>query len=129
MAQTGSLIVRVTTSRANLPVSGASAVVTTLGPDGRHILVSLTETNESGLTGPIKLPAQTNESNGTSPGGPAPYTFYSLWVEHPGYLIAHVEDVQVFPGIVSVQDISLVPLAGSTVPGGETTGGAQPQTL
>lgn len=129
MDLTGSLIIRVTTSRANLPVSGASAAITTLGPDGKHILVALTETNESGLAGPIRLPAPSTESSGTSPGGPAPYTFYSLWVEHPGYQIAHIQDVQVFPNIESVQDVTLVPLSGSITPGGGTVSGAQPQTL
>lgn len=114
MASNGSLIVRVTTSRAELPVAGASVVVTTLSENGKHVLNALMETDENGLTKPISLPTPETPTQGKDPGGPIPYSTYSLWVEHPRYQVAVVEDFQVFPGVESVQSITLVPLAGST---------------
>ena len=104
-------------------------VITTPRENNRQELISMTETNSSGLAGPITLAAPTTDSSGTRPGGATPYVFYSLWVEHPGYQVAHIQDVQIFPNTVSIQDIELIPLGGSSVPGSETIGGAQPQPL
>lgn len=129
MELTSSLIVRVTTSRASLPVEGATVAVTVPAENGRQTLVALTETNANGLAGPITLTAPTTDSNGTRPGGPPPYSFYSLWVEHPGYQLVHIQDVQVFPRVMSVQDISLVPLSASVPLNGGALPGAQPQEL
>jgi hypothetical protein len=108
----GTLLVQVTTSRASLPVRDATVVVTTPAPDGRHELVSLTETDESGLSGPIQLTTPPSADGGQTPGGGTPFAMYSLWVEHPEYTLAFVENFQIFPGIESVQQISLIPLYG-----------------
>lgn len=128
---TGSLIIRVTASRADIPVQGASVAVTTPDGDGRHTLIFLLETDQNGIAGPVTLPVPTTESNGTQPGGPAPYAFYSLWVEHPGYQVTHVQEIQVFPGIESVQNITLIPLSSSSFPPNrsDTISGAEPQPL
>lgn len=112
MAQIGSIVARVTTSRAQLPVTGATVIITTPSEEGRPRVLAVLETDANGLAGPIQLPAPTTPSNGTTPGGPPPFSTYSLWVEHPAYEIASVESFQVFPNILSVQDITLVPLSG-----------------
>jgi hypothetical protein len=108
----GTLLVQVTTSRASLPVRDATVVVTSAALDGRHELVCLTQTDESGLTEPIQLPTPSSPDGGQTPGGSVPFAMYSLWVEHPEYTLAFVENFQVFPGIESVQQVSLVPLDG-----------------
>lgn len=129
METTGSLTIRVTTSRASLPVKGATVAITLPEEDGRHTLLSLTVTDKNGLTGPIHLSAPITPANGTQPGGPSPYAFYALWVEHPGYQTVHIREVQIFPHINSVQDITLVPLSAAPLPPESTFGGAQPQPL
>lgn len=111
MERNGSLVVWVTTSRAQIPVDGATVVVALPQPDGRFELMSLLITDESGRAGPVTLPSAQTGDGGQTPGGPQPYVNYSMWVEHPNYEVAFVESFQVFPGVESVQQIDLLPLA------------------
>ena len=117
MDQVGSLTVRVTTSRAQLPVEGASVIVTAPSDSSMPRVMAVLETNKSGVAGPIQLPAPTTPSSGTIPGGPTPYNMYSLWVEHPGYEVVLVRSFQIFPNVQTVQNISLIPLSGTQRPG------------
>lgn len=109
MAQYGSLLIRVFTSRAQLPVEGATVVVSALGENNSHQLESILVTDESGVAGPIRLAAA--DSSGLAPGGPIPFKLYSLWIEHPDYETVYIENLQVFAGVESVQKIGLIPVA------------------
>ena len=109
MPQTGSLVVRTFTSQAQLPVSGATVIISSRDEDGRHKVFSIQTTDESGGTQPFELEAP-DVSLGMSPGQAAPFSDYSLVVEHPGYFLATFEQLQVFPGVETVQNIPLVPL-------------------
>ncbi|HCO62435.1 MAG TPA: spore cortex-lytic protein [Clostridiales bacterium] len=114
MPQTGSILVRVYLSRAQLPIAGATVIVAAVTPQGNHQVLSIRATDASGLAGPITLPAP-DLGNSDAPGGPTPFTNYTLVVEHPDYELATFEDVQVFPGIQTVQDVPLVPLTGQNL--------------
>lgn len=130
MEQFGSLTVRVTTSQAQLPVSGASVIVTTSAGGIGNAVQAVLETNESGVAGPIRLSAPTTPTDGTSPGGPVPYALYSLWVEHPGYEVVLFRDFQVFPNVQTVQSVSLIPLSGNQMMNGSGgVNGSASQTL
>ncbi len=109
MPQTGSLVVRAFTSLAQLPVSGATVIISSQEEDGRRKVYSIQTTDESGGTQPIQLEAP-DQSLSESPGGAAPFSDYSLVVEHPEYYLATFEKLQVFPGIETVQNVPLVPL-------------------
>lgn len=109
MPQTGSLVVRAFTSLAQLPVSGATVIISSQEEDGRRKVYSIQTTDESGGTQPIQLEAP-DQSLSESPGGAAPFSDYSLVVEHPEYYLATFEKLQVFPGIETVQIVPLVPL-------------------
>ena len=109
MPQTGSLVVRAFTSQAQLPVSGATVIISSLGEDGRRNVMSIQTTDESGGTKPIKLEAP-ELSLSESPGGAVPFSDYSLVVEHPEYYLATFEKLQIFPGVETVQNVPLVPL-------------------
>lgn len=109
MPQSGSLIVRTFVSRAQLPVPDATVIVYATDPDGRHTLLAIRTTDESGVAGPISL--ATNGSMGLTPDSPIPFTDYQLVVEHPGYQLALFNDLQVFTGVETVQDVPLIPLS------------------
>ena len=109
MPQTGSLVVRTFTSQAQLPVSGATVVISSRDQDGRHKVFAIQTTDESGSTQPFQLEAP-DVSLGLSPGQAAPFSDYSLVVEHPEYFLATFEKLQVFPGVETVQNIPLIPL-------------------
>ena len=53
----GSVLVRVYTSRAQIPVPDASVTLTRPTQDGRSDLIALRVTDESGLIQPISIPA------------------------------------------------------------------------
>lgn len=127
---TGKLTVWVTTSRAQLPVEGATVAVTTAEAEGRTLL-SLLVTDESGWTSPIVLPSAPGDGMGLTPGGPVPFANYALWVEHPQYEVARVENFQIFPGVDSVQQVSLIPLSSPAWEGKGVSEivGSQPQDL
>lgn len=117
MPQTGSLVVRAFTSNAQLPVSGATVIISAPDEDGRRKVFSIQTTDESGGTKPFQLAAP-DQSLSESPGGAAPFSDYSLVVEHPEYYLATFEKLQVFPGVETVQNVPLVPLpqpAGSDI--------------
>lgn len=109
MAQTGSLVIRAFTSQAQLPVSGATVIISSQDEDGRRKVFSIQTTDESGGTQPVKLDAP-DLSLSESPGGAAPFSDYALVVEHPDYYLATFEKLQVFPGVETVQNVPLVPL-------------------
>lgn len=109
MPQTGTLVVRAFTSQAQLPVSGATVIISSREEDGRRKVFSIQTTDESGGTKPFELAAP-DEALGMNPGQAAPFSNYSLVVEHPEYFLATFEQLQVFPGIETVQNVPLVPL-------------------
>ena len=118
---TGSLEVWVTTSRAQLPVEGASVAVTQPEANGQRRLIALLITDDSGRAGPLTLPAATEGGDGLTPGGPRPDAVYALRVEHPDYEMVEVDQFQIFPGITSIQQIDLVPLANPSWDRGEVS--------
>ena len=109
MPQTGSLIVRVFTSQAQLPVSGATVIISSREEDNRHKVFSIQTTDSSGATKPFQLAAP-DLAFSNEPGGSIPFSDYSLVVEHPEYYLATFEKLQVFPGIETVQNVPLTPL-------------------
>ncbi len=109
MPQTGSLVVRVFTSQAQLPVSGATVIISSPSEDGRRKVFSIQTTDESGGTQPFQLEAP-DKALSEDPGQSVPFSDYSLVVEHPEYYLATFEKLQVFPGVETVQNVPLVPL-------------------
>lgn len=103
----GLLTVRISTSDAELPIEDATVTVTQDTPGGVKLL-AVRISDRSGVVPNIAIvtPAL-NES--LSPGGPIPYTSVDITVDRPGYDRALIENVQLFPGIQSQQDVTLVP--------------------
>ena len=109
MPQTGSLTVRAFTSQAQLPVPGATVIISGPSEDGRRTVLSIQTTDSSGTTPPVQLDAP-DLSLSEEPGGAAPFSDYALVVEHPDYYLATFEQLQVFPGVETVQNVPLIPL-------------------
>ena len=110
MAQSGTLQVRVYTSQAEIPVVGATVIVAIRGTDGKYQLISLQETDDSGKIKPVRVDAPP-ASESTSPEQlEQPFTAVDVWVEHPGYEVMWLEQVQVFAGQTTQQQAELNPL-------------------
>ena len=113
MPQTGSLIVRVFTSQAQLPISGATVIISSRAEDNRHDVYSIQTTDSSGSTKAFQLEAP-ELALSESPGGGIPFSNDSLVVEHPEYYLATFEKLQIFPGVETVQNVPLTPLPQPT---------------
>lgn len=109
MAESGSLHVRVFTSRAQIPVVGAAVAVTRKTKDGKHELLFLRETDENGRIPPLFLPAPPTAESVT-PGDAQPFSTCDVWAEHPAFELVHIEHVQIFPRVATEQNIELIPL-------------------
>ena len=113
MLDTGTLIVRVYVSQAQIPIEGATVVITGYNPEGKQDLISVQITDRSGLIQPVWIetpPLQESTSPEGVDGG-VPFSLCTIWAEHPGYAMLEMEGVQIFPGVETVQNVELVPLA------------------
>ena len=111
--QTGTVQVHVYTSRANLPLEGATVVITQRDDLGRDILLSTQKTDESGNTAPITIAAPPR-SGSLSPGERQAFSYVDITADAPRYERVVIRDVQIFPGIVSLQAVQMLPLTGLT---------------
>ena len=112
MTSTGKLRVRVYTSQAELPLEGATVVVTQQNRDGKYRLLSVQATDSSGLIEPVEIPTPAlGESTHPVPEGEPAFAVCSVWAEQPGYVMLQVNGVQVFPGVETLQEMELIPLA------------------
>lgn len=105
MAATGYIRMHAYTSFARLPLKDVAVTVT--ATDGTAIATRLTD--RSGLTDLIEIPAP-DTSAGTSPdSGTVPYTAVNVYARLEGFEQVQNENVQIFPNVVTEQDIEMVP--------------------
>ena len=105
----GTIITRVYTSQAQLPISNATVAFTQKAAGGKHRLLGVRITDQSGKTAPITIETPT-QGGGTEPGTLQPFAQCDIWIQSPGFETLLVQDVQIFPGTTTVQDVMLVPL-------------------
>ncbi|MBQ3556433.1 MAG: spore cortex-lytic protein [Oscillospiraceae bacterium] len=110
MAQSGTLHVRVYASQAEIPVVGAAVIVASRGRDGKYQMISLQETDESGNIKPVRVDAPPAGESTSPEQTKQPFAVVDVWVEHPGYEVMWLEDVQIFAGQQTVQQVELNPL-------------------
>ena len=106
----GTLAVRVYTSQAELPLEGASVAVLQKGRFGRYDLLSIQAADRSGLIQSVEIPTPVAAAGLNSNTGDVPYALCTIWAEYPGYYMLEVENVQIFPGVETVQNMELIPL-------------------
>lgn len=113
MASTGYLQAHIYTSNAQLPLSNVAVVVTS--PDGTAIAMRITD--RSGLIDPIEIPVPPLEESQEPGSGESPYTQVNLIAELPGYERIEAENLQIFAGTTTYQNLEMIPL--STEPFGQ----------
>ena len=111
MPSTGYIRVRAYQSRAELPLKDVAVAIT--ATDGTAISLQLTD--RSGLTAPVAVPVPDAQAGQTPDTGEIPFTPVNIYARLKGYEQIENENVQVFPGIVTIQNLELIPL--SEMPG------------
>ena len=70
--------------------------------------------NRSGNTTPITISSPSPQSS-QSPSESDPFALCDVWVKRQGFRLMVVKNVQIFPDIISVQDLPLIPqIAGES---------------
>lgn len=107
MPAIGYLQARAYTSRAQIPVEDAA--VSVVDDNGR--LLGLRLTNSSGLTTPITIEVPDARNSQSPDTGLPAFTTVNLYARADQYEQILVRNVQVFAGIVTMQDLNLIPLS------------------
>ena len=108
MPSIGYLQVRAFVSSARIPLANVAVSVQT--PQGTLLAARLT--NRSGMLDtpiPIEVP---NRSAGLTPDtGVVPFTQVNLFARKKAYEQIGSENVQIFPGVITTQNLPMIPLA------------------
>ena len=113
MPYSGTLVTRVFTSRGQLTIQDAFVSVVQHSDEGDQLL-DVQTSNRSGNTTPITISSPSPQSS-QSPGDSPPFALCDVWVERQGFRLMVVKNVQIFPDIISVQDLPLIPqIAGES---------------
>ncbi len=107
MSATGYIAARAYTSNAEFPLKNVAITVT--ATDGTAIAMRLTD--QSGQIRPIEIPVP-DKSESQSPGnGVPPFTSVNLYARLQGYEQIESENLQVFAGTTTLQNLEMVPLS------------------
>lgn len=111
MSSTGYIQVRAYTSTAQFPLKDVAITITSA--DGTAIAMGLTD--RSGKILPVAIPVP-DRSESQSPDPPErPYTIVNLYARKKGYEQIESENLQVFAGTTTLQNLEMIPL--SELPG------------
>ena len=111
LASTGYITVHAYTSFAQLPVKDVAISIT--AADGTAIAMALTDRN--GQIKQIPIPVPDREASLSPNPGERPFTSVNLFARARGYEQAEYENLQIIPGIITNQNVELIPL--SELPG------------
>ena len=107
MPSTGYIQVNAYTSNARIPLKDVAITVTAL--DGTAIAIRLTD--RSGRIEPIAIPVpDASESQSPDP-GELPFARVNLYARDKDYLQIENQDLQVFAGVVTNQNLEMIPLS------------------
>ena len=119
MATSGTLVTRTFTGRGELPVAGVTVSVVQRDPRGQMDLLSVLVSDADGDTVPIVIETPHLDLS-QSPGNPAPFAVVDIWADRQGFELLVIQDVQIFPGVTSLQELPLVPRPEDSGRGGES---------
>lgn len=108
MPSSGYITARAYMSNAQIPLENVAVVVT--AQDGTAIAMRLT--NRSGLTEPIPIPTpDAAESQAPEENGQRPFTDVTVYAWKSDFEQVAARNVQIFPGVTTVQDLEMIPLS------------------
>ena len=108
----GTIITQTRTSNASLPVENATVAYFEPGNMGKMRLLALRKSDSSGKTPPFVLetPDSAASQQPEDGSGPPPFRLVNIVADHPDYERVTIDNVQVFAGVVTLQNINFVPL-------------------
>ena len=107
MSATGYVQVHAYTSNAQIPLRDVAIMVTT--PEGEAI--AMRTTDKSGRIDPIPITVPDRNASQTPNTGIVPFTNVNIYARLENYEQIESETAQVFAGIVTVQNLEMIPLS------------------
>lgn len=107
MSATGYIQVWAFTSKARLPLEHVAITVT--ATDGTAIAMRLTD--RSGKIDPIEIPTPDKSESQQPDPSEIPFTTVNLYAHLRGYEQVEAENIQVFAGTVTNQNLEMIPLS------------------
>ncbi len=107
MSATGYIQVRAYTSNAEFPLKNVAITIT--ATDGTAIAMRLTD--QSGQILPIEIPVPDKSESQAPESEEPPFTSVNLYARLQGYEQIEAENLQVFAGTTTWQNLEMVPLS------------------
>ena len=108
MSAKGYIQVHAFTGKARIPLSETAVTIT--DPTGSAIAMRLT--NRSGtLDRPVEISVPDRAASQTPDTGTIPYTPVNLYARLEDFETIAIENLQIFPGTLTIQDLQMIPLA------------------
>ena len=109
MDSQGTVVVRLSTSSALIPLQGATVTITKLRPDGTQQLLAVRVTNFDGLTDPVTVETPPMAESQSYQNTSVPYAVVDISAQRVGFDRVLVKNAQVFPNTETRQELSLIP--------------------
>ena len=109
MQAQGTVVVRLFTSAAQIPLQGATVTITKRLPGGERKLLAVRVTNFDGFTDPVSIDTPPMAESQSYQSGLVPYAVVDIRVERTGFDRVIIENAQVFPGTQTRQEVALIP--------------------
>lgn len=117
MAQKGKIFVRVTLSKAQIPIMGAH--VNFLKSDGvASILLKTQLTDENGKTSEIEFDTPDEENSQNDINSDDRFFACDIVISHPLYYTTYIKNVQIFANQTSIQEVNVLPVEEDADPSG-----------
>ena len=108
LSEKGYIQVRAYTSDALIPIKDAAVTIT----DTSGAAIAMRLTNRNGLLdAPVEIQVPDRSASESPNTGVIPFAVINLYARYEGYEEIFAEKVQVFPGILTVQDLKMIPLS------------------
>lgn len=105
----GTVVVRLSTSSARIPLQGATVTITKRLPGGEVQLLAVRVTNFDGLTDPVAIETPPMAESQIYQNTSVPYAVIDIRAELSGFDRVIVQNAQVFPDTETRQELSLIP--------------------
>ena len=109
MDSQGTVVVRLSTSSALIPLQGATVTITKTRPDGTQELLAVRVTNFDGLTDPVMVETPPMAESQSYQNTSVPYAVVDISAQRVGFDRVLVKNAQVFPNTETRQELSLIP--------------------
>ena len=104
----GSISIRAYTASGALPVADATVRIMGAEEANRDVIYSLL-TDTDGITPTVNLPAPSKALSESPAPDESPYSIYDVEIFAEGYLPKRISSIPIFPGVYSLQPISMIP--------------------